>query len=224
MLGAALGFQAFTGIMGVAGARRDARNMAAWQREVQALARQSADLSFAFGTRSLARQESQDILAVAQEDTSAQREFLRSFGTARAVAIGMGAEGGTVNAALDDYVAIEAGRQQIMDVNAKMRSVQRTQDFATLGTNRLNQINQFSQMSPVSQPNSALMFAQIASGMLATYSAYTGPMGGGGGLPQGRPAAAPAQPAVAPVQPTAPTYSPFFSSPTMNKVFGSGGY
>lgn len=219
MLGAALGMQAFTGVMGMGAAKQEARNMAAWQREVQGLARESADLSFAFGTRSLARQESQDILAVAMEDTTAQREFLRSFGTARAVSMGMGVEGGTVNAALDDYVAIEAGRQELMNTNQRSRAVQRTQDFAALGTSRLNQINQFSQMAPVSQPNTALQFAQIASGMLATYSQFAGPIGGNNGLPRGAPVPQAAQtPGMMYQQPVMQSNPD--RSPSMNLMFG----
>ena len=177
-LGAALGLQALGGLASYQGAKEDAKNQRAFQRETARVARASADASFAWGTRSLARQESQEIQAIALEDLNAQREFMRSFGTARAIAAEMGVEGASIDQALGDYVAAEGQRAMVMDVNERNRRVQRTQDFATLGTNRLNQINQFAVQQTVRNPSPFVAATTIASGMLNTYAAFTGPIFG----------------------------------------------
>jgi hypothetical protein len=183
LLGAAIGLNVVSGLMGGAAARQDAKNQSAYQREVKRLATQSADLSFAYGTRSLARQETQDAQAVALEDLSGQREFMRSYGTARAVAAEMGVEGESVRAALEDYVVFEAERQTVQDQNFKARKVQRVGDFAQLGTSRLNQINQFAVQQPVAAPSLLGTIMTTAAGAVNTYANFTAPYWGAGSQP-----------------------------------------
>ena len=188
------------------GAKEDARNARAFQRETERVARASADASFAWGTRSLARQESQEIQAIALEDLNAQREFMRSFGTARAVAAEMGIEGASINQALGDYVAAEGQRAMVMDINERNRRVQRTQDFATLGTNRLNQISQFAVKQTIKDPDPWVFAINTANDMVMALAGL-GTLGPGGGAGPRPGAVAPQAVPAATAQFTTPTFS-----------------